>query len=238
MRYYVNLHKGGMFFYVLALMLYYDNFTTGAYLYLTMHGSYGMFWILKDMVFPDPGFYAPVSLGSFLMPFPVALIPYMLPAYWMISSFTQVSNERMFACLMIYMVGLILVMLTDAQKYLVLRERKGLITHCMMGWSRNMNYVGEILLYAAIGLLVQRWETWMIFSYMWGVVFVVRMLVKDYSLSKKEGWPEYYHKTWFLVPKLNNSALFSAIVYSLALAAGYVLVTNGFERTLKQLFLE
>ena len=144
----------------------------------------------------------------------------------------------MFACLMIYMVGLILVMLTDAQKYLVLRERKGLITHCMMGWSRNMNYVGEILLYAAIGLLVQRWETWMIFSYMWGVVFVVRMLVKDYSLSKKEGWPEYYHKTWFLVPKLNNSALFSAIVYSLALAAGYVLVTNGFERTLKQLFLE
>jgi steroid 5-alpha reductase family enzyme len=144
----------------------------------------------------------------------------------------------MFACLMIYMVGLILVMLTDAQKYLVLRERKGLITHCMMGWSRNMNYVGEILLYAAIGLLVQRWETWMIFSYMWGVVFVVRMLVKDYSLSKKEGWPEYYHKTWFLVPKLNNSALFSAIVYSLALAAGYVFVTNGFERTLKQLFLE
>ena len=78
----------------------------------------------------------------------------------------------------------------------------------------------------------------MIFSYMWGVVFVVRMLVKDYSLSKKEGWPEYYHKTWFLVPKLNNSALFSAIVYSLALAAGYVFVTNGFERTLKQLFLE
>lgn len=144
----------------------------------------------------------------------------------------------MFACLMIYMVGLMLVMLTDAQKFLVLKERKGLITHCMMGWSRNMNYVGEILLYAAIGLLVQRWETWMIFSYMWGVVFVIRMLVKDYSLSKKEGWPEYYHKTWFLVPKLNNSALFSAIVYSLALAAGYVFVTNGFERTLKQLFLE
>jgi hypothetical protein len=51
-----------------------------------------------------------------------------------------------------------------------------------------MNYVGEIMLYAAIGLLVQRWETWLIYSYMWGVVFVIRMLVKDYSLSRKEGW--------------------------------------------------
>ena len=55
---------------------------------------------------------------------------------------------------MLYIFGLVFVMLTDAQKYLVLRERKGLITHSMMGWSRNMNYAGEIMLYAAFGVLV------------------------------------------------------------------------------------
>jgi len=69
-------------------MWYYDNFTTGAFLYLCLHGSYGYFWLLKDIVFPDPGFHRPVTISSFLMPFPVALIPYMLPAYWMISSKT------------------------------------------------------------------------------------------------------------------------------------------------------
>jgi steroid 5-alpha reductase family enzyme len=60
----------------------------------------------------------------------------------------------MLVCLMMYMFGVVLVMLTDAQKYLVLREKRGLITHCMHGWSRNMNYVGEMMLYSAIGLLV------------------------------------------------------------------------------------
>ena len=60
-----------------------------------------------------------------------------------------------------------------------------MITHCMQGWSRNMNYAGEIMLYASFGILVQRWEAWFIFSYMWGIIFVLRMLLKDYSLSKK-----------------------------------------------------
>ena len=88
MRVYVNLHKGTMFFYVLFLMWYYDNYTTGAYLYLSLHGSYGFFWLLKDIVFPDPGFARLVTVSSFLMPWPIALIPYMMPGYWMITERT------------------------------------------------------------------------------------------------------------------------------------------------------
>ena len=75
--------------------------------------------------------------------------------------------------------------LTDAQKYLVLRERKQLITHCMTGWSRNMNYVGEMMLYASFAVLCQRTEVWLIYAYVWGCIFSLRMLVKEYSLSKK-----------------------------------------------------
>ena len=56
--------------------------------------------------------------------------------------------------------------MTDAQKYLVLREREkgkgGLITHSMVGWSRNMNYLGEMMLYASFGVLNQMWEIWYI----------------------------------------------------------------------------
>ena len=44
--------------------------------------------------------------------------------------------------------------LTDASKYLVLKERKGLITHGAMGWSRNLNYLGEMMLYGSFGVLV------------------------------------------------------------------------------------
>jgi hypothetical protein len=71
-------------------------------------------------------------------------------------------------------------MLTDAQKYLVLKERKGLITHGMNAWSRNMNYFGEMMLYASFGVLVPRWEVALIYAYMWGVVFYLKMAIKDY----------------------------------------------------------
>lgn len=62
----------------------------------------------------------------------------------------------------------------------------------MMGWSRNINYLGEIMLYGAFGILVNRWETFIVYSYMWGIVFVLKMVAKDYSLSKKSGWAKYY----------------------------------------------
>jgi len=38
---YVDLHKGGMPFYLFAMMAYFDNWSMGAYMYLALHGSYG-----------------------------------------------------------------------------------------------------------------------------------------------------------------------------------------------------
>ena len=126
--------------------------------------------------------------------------------------------------------------LTDAQKYLVLRERRGLITHCMMGWSRNMNYVGEMMLYASFAVLCQRVEVWYIYLYVWGLIFTLRMMTKDYSLSKKPEWPEYQAKTWLYLPKLYSSTVLSLIVYTLFFGACYWTYSHdGIEATVKNL---
>lgn len=52
-----------------------------------------------------------------------------------------------------YIIGVVFMLLTDVQKYLVLMHKKGLISFGMNGWSRNMNYVGEMMLYASFGVL-------------------------------------------------------------------------------------
>ena len=176
----VNFNKGTMGIYLFILMCYFDNFSTGAWVYLALHGNYGICWWLKDRVFPDLGFGQPATLMSCLLPFPVALIPYYMIGYWMMSGThnRDPSPERIFCAIQLYALGVVFMMLTDAQKYLVLRERKGLITHCMNGWSRNMNYVGEMMLYGSFGVMCQRWEVWLIYSYMWGGVFMLRMMVK------------------------------------------------------------
>ena len=127
--------------------------------------------------------------------------------------------------------------LTDAQQYLVLREKKGLITHCMNGWSRNMNYLGEMMLYSSFGVLCQRVEVWYIYAAVWLILFTIRMMGKDASLSKKEGWAAYKEKTWFIVPKLYNSLVASLVIYALFGGLIYFAVSQGgIEKAAKSLY--
>ena len=56
LRYIVNLQKGSVGLVMLLLMLKYNNFSLGAWTYLLLHGSYGLFWITKDLTYPDKSF--------------------------------------------------------------------------------------------------------------------------------------------------------------------------------------
>ena len=51
-----NFFKATTFFYTLLLMHIYNNFSLGSYLYLSIHGSYGFLWLIKDLTFPDKSF--------------------------------------------------------------------------------------------------------------------------------------------------------------------------------------
>ena len=49
-----QLQKVGTFPLLGFLIWYYDNTSTAAWVYLAMHGSYGLVWIIKDLAFPIP----------------------------------------------------------------------------------------------------------------------------------------------------------------------------------------
>ena len=169
----VDFNKGTMMIYLFALMLYYDNFSLGAWVYLSLHGSYGIFWATKSAAFPNAGLCAPATITScILAPWPVALIPYYFIGYWMMTGGEEQRNpsyERIFVATQLHVYGCVLTMVTDVQMYIVLKERRGLITHGMFGWSRNLNYLGEMMLYGSFAVMVQRWEPWAIYAYMWGI---------------------------------------------------------------------
>ena len=46
----INTQKTGTIFVMFLLMYYYQNYSKGAWLYLSLHGTYGLLWFLKDMV--------------------------------------------------------------------------------------------------------------------------------------------------------------------------------------------
>jgi len=80
------------------------------------------------------------------------------------------------------------------------------------------------MLYGSFGVMCQRWEVWVIYGWMWGIVFLLRMVVKEYSLSKKSGWEEYKARTWPLFPKLYDNTLFSLLFYTVFFGAIYYTV--------------
>ena len=79
-------------------------------------------------------------------------------------------------CVVVYVFGLVLMLGTDAQKYFVLRERPGLISHGYFAYSRNTNYLGEMILYSSFGILVQSNLVWCYYISFWTFVFSLRML--------------------------------------------------------------
>lgn len=126
MRYIINFFKGTTFIWVLFLMQLYQNHSTGMYLYLVLHGSYGMFWVLKDLTFPDPRFQAKCSLGSSI------LCVLFLTLYWMIPvplaaglGVSEPSTSRIIFLLSLYFLGLVLMLGSDYQKYHALKQKPG-----------------------------------------------------------------------------------------------------------------
>ena len=71
---------------------------------------------------------------------------------------------------------------------------------------------------------------------MWTLIFLPRMLIKDYSLSKKEGWKEYQATSWMLPFKFGGSTVISVIIYFIGFSTIYFCLSNGgIEKGIKSL---
>jgi len=65
----INLHKGLTTIFVLGLMVAYRNFTLGAWVYLALHGTYGILWLVKDRIYPDRQWEQKITLGMGIITF-------------------------------------------------------------------------------------------------------------------------------------------------------------------------
>ena len=50
---YINAHKALVIPVVLGLMWFYQNWSTEAFVYLSIHGTYSVLWLIKQSLYPD-----------------------------------------------------------------------------------------------------------------------------------------------------------------------------------------
>lgn len=197
----INLHKGSTFLVVLGLMLAYQNFTLGPWVYLSLHGTYGLLWLLKDRLYPDKQWEQEISIAQGMLGFGMLFLYWVAP-FILISSGSIPSYPLIAAAIALNILGVFLHYGSDAQKYYTLKYRSGLITEGFFARCRNTNYLGEILIYSAFAMLAQHWLPFVILGIFAAVLFIPNMLKKDKSLSRYPEFAEYKAHSGLLLPQL------------------------------------
>jgi protein-S-isoprenylcysteine O-methyltransferase Ste14 len=201
----INFQKCGTFFFLGFLMWYYNNFSVTAWIYLAMQGSYGVIWFIKDMAFPDPAWQKRITLAGGINAF-LAVLGWYWVFGWLLISGVSTPNYPLpvgawyALCISMCMLGSVIMIAADAQKYFTLQSQPGLITNGMHRYIRHPNYLGEILIYASFALMVWHWLPVLVLTWVWIGLFAVNMVIKEASLSRYPQWQDYRKNTKWLFP--------------------------------------
>jgi steroid 5-alpha reductase family enzyme len=201
-KHFIDFHKGITFLYILGLIYFYSAFDNVAiWVYLGLHGTYGVLWVMKSMIFPDKSWEEDTGLiyGLVIL---IGLSLYWISPWIIVSGYftngqmVVIPNWLISVVIFSFGIGVFLHFSSDMQKYTTLKLNPGqLITDGLFQKSRNMNYVGEFLIYLSFALLSMHWLPILILAVFILVVWVPNMIKKDSSLSRYEGFAEYKKKT-------------------------------------------
>lgn len=201
----INFQKVGTPIYLALLMAWYDNYSLPAWIYLALHGSYGLVWFIKDMNFPDPGWQVYITIPGGLVAFFSVLAWYWVFGWLLISGTVipdyPLADYAWYAlCTSLCIIGCTVMIAADAQKFYTLRERRGLITDGMFRYIRHPNYLGEMMIYASFATMVWHWLPFLVLAWVWLFVFAVNMVMKEASMSRYPEWQNYRKRSWWLLP--------------------------------------
>jgi steroid 5-alpha reductase family enzyme len=197
----INLHKALCFPVILGLMVIYQNFTITPWIYLALHGTYGIMWLLKDRIYPDKQWEQEISIVGGIQLF-VGLVLYWVAPFILISNASEAPYPLIAIAISVNLLGVFLHYTSDAQKYYTLKYQPGLITEGFFARCRNTNYLGEILIYLGFAILAQHWLPYLILGTFVATLFVPNMLKKDKSLSRYPEFANYKANSGLILPKL------------------------------------
>jgi len=187
--------------FLLVLMLLYQQWQNPtACVYLALHGTYGILWVLKSNIFPDKTWEQQVSWLYGLATW-FGLCLYWVGGWIIFSQGVQAPAWWLGFCVSVYIFGVFLHFTADMQKYISLRLNPGqLITDGLFTRVRNINYFGELLLYAGFGLLAMHWLPIAILLLWVIVIWLPNIARKERSLARYPEFKAYSRRTKRFVP--------------------------------------
>ena len=194
----VNVAKVVTILCLLSLPFLYEVHVRQA-VYLAMHVSYCVWYLLKQVILRETVFRERDSALELIMTVAIVGVGYALPGWLAFRNSTPVTALELAASVSLFFFGSMINSGADVQKITALRLRPGLITDGFWALSSNINYFGDLMRYSAFALLSGS-------AWSWLVVFIVlgnnfdRMRKKTRSLSRYPGYAAYRSSVPALLP--------------------------------------
>tara|TARA_B100000965_G_scaffold183892_1_gene153530 strand:+ start:1373 stop:2017 length:645 start_codon:yes stop_codon:yes gene_type:complete len=208
-KHFIDIHKGITGIFMLLLMYIYGTWdSVTSWVYLAIHGTYGILWIAKSILFPDATWERETSIWYGLY------IWFGLTLYW---ASGWIINSGYFndgipkdapmwiigLSISMFGIGVFLHFSSDMYKHTMLNQRPGeLIDSGIMSSCRNINYFGELIIYISFAILSMHWLPFVVLFLMMGIVWVPNMIKKDRSLSRYPDFDKYKQKSTLFIPYL------------------------------------
>jgi steroid 5-alpha reductase family enzyme len=200
-KYFIDTNKGVTFIVILIMMAIYHQWQNPtAWVYLALHGTYGLLWVLKSNIFPDVSWERKTSLWFGLVSW-FALVLYWFPGWWIMWKGVTAPPWLLALAVSLNAFGTFFVFAGDMQKFTALKQRPGeLITDGLFRLSRNVNYFGEFLVYTGFALLPMVWLAFLPLAAFIIIIWIPNMVRKDRVLASLPGFPEYKKNTRSFFP--------------------------------------
>ena len=200
-KHFIDIHKGATLFAVMFMMWAYqqfDNYT--AWIYLAIHGSYGIMWVVKSWIFPDKTWEANCSIWYGLYMW-FGLTLYWISPYIIMSQSKSNSPMYLGFIILLFIIGSFLHFSADMQKFIQLQTAPNkLISNGLMSRCRNINYFGELLIYLSFALMSKHWIPFLVLFLFILIIWLPNMFKKDRSLSKYPEFEDYKKRSHFFIP--------------------------------------
>ncbi len=202
MKFFIDSHKGSTCLYILILMAIFNQWENPtAWLYLALHGTYGLLWVTKSRIFPDSSWERRVGWG-----YGIGVVWGGLTLYWIAPLLLMLRDVHAPAwylglCTALYGAGVFLHFAADMQKHTSLKLNPDhLISDGLFTRLRNPNYLGELLIYMGFGLLAMHWAPVVVLLAFILFYWLPNMWRKDRVLSCYPEFETYRQRSWLFIP--------------------------------------
>ncbi|RUS95903.1 hypothetical protein DSM106972_089160 [Dulcicalothrix desertica PCC 7102] len=159
-------------------------------IYLCLHISYCLWWLLEQWLFPQrcQMFSEQVGIIGFIFSLLFVGVLYALPGYLAFTNQVPLSMTAVGIALPLFIFGTLINTAADVQKLTAKQYNAGLVRDNIWRLSRNINYFGDLLRYLSFSIVAGSLWAYIVPATI-TALYLQRISQKEQSMSSK--YPEY-----------------------------------------------